>query len=392
MKIAHIADLHLGKKMENLDRNPELLDTLNEICQVLKKEKIDVLLIAGDIFDTARPSVESQEIFYRFLRKVLKSGVEKVFIVAGNHDNKALLEVASEFLLDSGIHVWGQVSKNIDDYFYSCKIKGEELLVAGLPYLDEYQVLSEILIKTGEEKISDAQKYNRVYRSILELFKDRAKSESGVKVFMGHLFVENARFSHSEKSSSLEDWLCIPRETLEESNPFDYMALGHIHRAQRLIDSLYSIYYSGSIIRLSFKEKKEAKGFYIYDSQQRDAKFIELETPFFLKEMEAKVENEDDLKKLTDMEQEEKTLLKLKLEYSGGMIPVEIRQRLYESFGQRVRLELIPARTAKDSGDSVEKITGLNSLLEYYQRFKGEAFKEELGRVLKNLAEEELEF
>jgi exonuclease SbcD len=86
MKILHTADWHLGKWLDNYPRLPEQKEILEEICEIAEHELVDVVLIAGDLFDTFNPSAEAQELFYKTLRRLGNNGKRAVVAIAGNHD------------------------------------------------------------------------------------------------------------------------------------------------------------------------------------------------------------------------------------------------------------------------------------------------------------------
>ena len=115
MKILHTADWHIGRALYGRKRYDECEAFLNWLICTLKKENIEVLLVAGDIFDNAAPSNRAQELYYRFLRQVADSPCRHVIIIAGNHDSPSFLNAPKELLKALHVHVVGCISENPED-------------------------------------------------------------------------------------------------------------------------------------------------------------------------------------------------------------------------------------------------------------------------------------
>jgi exonuclease SbcD len=389
MKIAHLSDFHIGKRLEEIERNPEIRTVLDEIADRIQEEEVKAVLISGDIFESSRPSVPSLHLFYDFLKDLKKREVKKIFIIAGNHDNDALLEVARDFLEDSGIHIWGRASQSLDSYFYTAEVDGEKLFIAALPYLNEYQILSEIGKKEELLKKNYAERYIYTYRVLMEYFKKQAEKADGFRIFLGHLFAEKAVFSTSEREATLNQWLCVPIDLLEEKNPFDYIALGHIHKHQK-ISRLHPAYYAGSVIRMNFGEKNDEKGFYIVNTKTAEVRFHALKTPKILKETEMEISSLEELDALKAKKNGE-TLWKIRVYYSGDIPPIEIRQRIKEIFENEVKVEIISTRQKAYARERLRGIEKVQDLLDYYKEFKGETLKEQVLETLEGISREVME-
>jgi len=386
MKIAHLADLHIGKKLEEIDRNPEIKEALYEAAQIIAEKDIKAVILAGDIFEHARPSVESLEIFYHFLKTLKQNKVEKIFIISGNHDDEALLEIAKEFLEFSGIHIWGRISAKMDSYFLTTSIAQEEIFIAALPYVNDIKLLSETDKKKIEEK-SQAQRYIAAYQIILDYFKMRSAQIPAhiPKIMIGHLFLEGAELSHTERESSLEKYLCVPKDIFEINNPFDYIALGHIHKYQESLLKLHKVYYSGSLIRLNFGEKNDPKGFRIYDTLEKKVEFIPLRSPKAMEEILLEVNSLEDLEGLKARADQAK-LFKIKVCYRTGLLPLEIKEQLRSILGSQIKVEFTPRKEKNAAMQELKTISQAEDLLYYYQAYKMGQAKPEILSKLKELA------
>lgn len=228
MKILHTSDWHLGKRLMKLDRNEEHEEFLNWLIETLKSEKIDLLLIAGDIFDVPNPPHQSLELFFRFLHRVSVETKTETLIIAGNHDSGILLDAPKELLKTHRVRVWGKLSPNPQDHWITIH---NSLDVCALPFFRSFELLPQ-----GEGDAIEA----------LKKYVVREKSHTTLLLF--HHLAGIYESSGSEQVVSLSGVDSIPVELLKD---FDYVALGHIHKPQKISENAY---YSGSPIPLRFSE------------------------------------------------------------------------------------------------------------------------------------------
>ena len=103
MKILHTADWHLGKRLDNYSRIEEQIEVMNEICEIADEQNIDLVLVAGDLFDTFNPSVEAVELFYKTLKRLANNGQRPVIAIAGNHDSPDRIDAPDPLARECGI-------------------------------------------------------------------------------------------------------------------------------------------------------------------------------------------------------------------------------------------------------------------------------------------------
>ncbi len=103
MKLLHTSDWHLGKYLNNFSRHAEQQEVLEEICEIAEREKVNAILIAGDLFDTYNPPTESVELFYRILKRLSANGTRAVIAIAGNHDSPERIEAPDPLARECGI-------------------------------------------------------------------------------------------------------------------------------------------------------------------------------------------------------------------------------------------------------------------------------------------------
>lgn len=227
MRILHTSDWHLGKRLFKLDRTEEHHLFLEWLVETIKTQKIDLLLIAGDIFDTPTPPHHSLEMFYNFLHRISSETTAEVLIIAGNHDSGQLLEAPAKILAPLRIKVWGKLSENPAEHWYKFK----NLDICAIPFFRSY----ELLPQEEGDALEALEKY-------------LTNKTDGPKLLMLHHLAGMFEAAGSEQVISLSGVDSIPGPLLKS---FDYVALGHIHKPQRIGENMY---YSGSPLPLRFSE------------------------------------------------------------------------------------------------------------------------------------------
>lgn len=239
MKGIHTADWHLGKMVHGHSFLPEQRKQIEGITQLIKEEAIDFVMISGDLFDRAIPPVEAIVVWESVLEEWVKNLGIQVFVIAGNHDSAVRLSFGNRFLEKQGVTILGDFSRFFDPLEL---IHGEEKVqVYFLPYLDT-AFLREILQQPGE----------RSREVLLGQAVKQIQKEWNPKAFhllLAHEFLLGGSVSDSERPLSVGGSQAIPYEVFED---FDYVALGHLHRAQRIGKD--HIRYSGSLYPYSFSE------------------------------------------------------------------------------------------------------------------------------------------
>lgn len=267
MKVLHTADWHLGKKLEQCERTEEHQEFLDWLTEKLAAECIDVLIIAGDIFDTGFPSNNSLEQYYRFLRNVKGTCCRDVIIIGGNHDSVSTLNAPGELLKYFNVYIVGGVPDEFTDQIIPIKDeKGElKLVVCAVPFLRDRDIRLSVAGETGIEREARIKQgicdhYNR-FKEHIAPYKAR-----GIPVIAtGHLFAAGSSTSDSEKEIHVGNLGQVCGDQFPEE--FDYVALGHIHRPQ-LVNKMNHIRYSGSPVPLSFSEADDRKQVLILEFEQ----------------------------------------------------------------------------------------------------------------------------
>ncbi len=251
MKILHTADWHLGHRLHDQSQVEEQTLFLNWIENYIINEKIDILLISGDIFDTGTPSNQSLEMYYSFLVKLNNTTCRSIIITGGNHDSPGTLNAPKHILNALSIKVVGKATENIEDEVFKIESNDEEVLIAAVPYLRDGDIRRAVVGESFEE-LTDKYKTALVnhYNAAAEQCK-RINNNKAPVIAMGHLFAVGGSISESEQNIYVGSLGHIGAEDF--NTYFDYIALGHLHRPQ-IIGGNNKVRYSGSPNILSFSE------------------------------------------------------------------------------------------------------------------------------------------
>jgi len=143
MRILHTSDWHLGKRLFKLDRTEEHEAFLDWLVSTIIDRRIDVLLIAGDIFDTPSPPHQSLELFYRFLHRLSSETKASTYIIAGNHDSGVLLEAPALLLKEHRVKVWGKLSPKAQEHWEMISTENETIELCALPFFRSFELLPQ---------------------------------------------------------------------------------------------------------------------------------------------------------------------------------------------------------------------------------------------------------
>ncbi|MGN0823154.1 MAG: exonuclease SbcCD subunit D [Candidatus Gallimonas sp.] len=255
MNILHTSDWHVGKRLADRERLPEQIAVLEEIAEICEREEVSLVLVAGDVFDTYLPSSEAEEVFFRAVKRIAGDS-RAVVIVSGNHDDGVRLTASAPLAEEQGIYLIGnkpysfrtdgtrpvRVTESGDGYLVVCDEKGEKVYLNVLPYPNEARFREE---KTEESFPERAARW--ISRG------DAAYRGDMPHVLLSHLFVAGGKTSESERDIDLGGARAVPLHCLPETG---YVALGHLHKPQKLGEN---VYYSGSPLQYSFEENAEKR-------------------------------------------------------------------------------------------------------------------------------------
>lgn len=271
MRILHTADWHIGHRLHDNDRHDEHQIFLDWLLVTIEEHKVDLLIVAGDIFDNGYPSHEAQSQYYQFLRGLAHTCCRNTVIVGGNHDYPGTLNAPRDILALLNIKVIGKAFKEPKSQVISIFDADKKLqaVVCAVPYLrdkDIRQAIAGESYEQIEERIREGivRHYQQLAEEIVSF-----KNEKVPVLATGHLFAQGGEPSEpNELRECSEKPIHIGTlgnvSAADFPSAFDYIALGHLHRPQK-VNQQEHIRYSGSPLPLSFSEFSDKKSVLLLD-------------------------------------------------------------------------------------------------------------------------------
>jgi exonuclease SbcD len=250
MRLLHTSDWHIGRSLHGTDLLAEQEEVLGGLVDVVAAESVDVVLVAGDVYDRAVPSADAQAVLSRVVARLRRAGAT-VVLTPGNHDSARRLGTFSELLAVGGLHVRAE-TRQLDEPVLLADEHGE-VAVYGLPFLEPEVARFELGLPAA-----------RSHESVLAEAMDRVRSDLFLRpgtrsVVLAHAFVGGGQPSESERDISVGGVDLVPAAVFDG---VDYVALGHLHRPQTLSPRLR---YSGSPLAYSFGEAGQQKQAWLVD-------------------------------------------------------------------------------------------------------------------------------
>lgn len=252
MRLLHTSDWHVGKAVRGRSRAAEHHAVLAEVSAVAERESVDLVLVAGDLFDTATPTPEAERIVYRALLD-LAAGGRPVVVVAGNHDSAARLAAVAPLSQASGITVASALRPPGDGGVIEVEVGGEVAQVALLPFPSQRYVVTADLLLSGDAADAHAAYADRVVRIVRAL--TGGFGAGTVNLVVAHLMVMGGAMGGGERGAHTVFDYWVPATAFPGTA--QYVALGHLHRAQHLPGPA-PLHYCGSPLQLDFGESANA--------------------------------------------------------------------------------------------------------------------------------------
>lgn len=254
MRFLHTADWHIGKKLHGYDLLEEQVDAFQQILTIAKKEQVDAIVVAGDLYDRSVPSVEAIEVFNKMIIEMNLQEKFPVLAISGNHDSSTRLETGGPWFIQSNFHL----NTRLDQAFQPVEMENTQFFL--LPY---FEPISARLYFDNEEIRTIEQAMKEVVTEMKKQFKPDMKH-----VLVSHFFVAGSEKSDSETKLMVGGLDTVPLSLLES---FDYVALGHLHGKNAL--QAENARYSGSPLKFSLSEMNQKKGVWIVDTKANETTF-----------------------------------------------------------------------------------------------------------------------
>ncbi|RHO89633.1 exonuclease SbcCD subunit D [Ruminococcus sp. AF41-9] len=372
MKFAHIADLHIGKRVHDFSMLEDQRYILEEMLRIFDEEKVDGVLIAGDVYDKTVPSAEAVQVFDDFITKLAKMEMP-IYMISGNHDSAERLAFGAQLFENDGVYISpvyeGEVKKvEVEDVYGTVNIWL-------LPFLKPATVrhaLQREDINTYEEGIVAALQGCEI-------------DTEQRNILVAHQFVTGADRSDSEETSvgGLDN---VSAEVFED---FDYVALGHIHRAQKM--GRETLRYSGTPLKYSFSEADHKKSVTILELLEKGRVEIHV-VPLVPRRDMRKMRGTYMEVTAKDAYTEENKMDYLQITLTDEEDVPGALQKLRTVYSNLMRLEYDNARTRENrevqAVEAQEQKSELELFEEFYELLNNESMKDEQVEFVEKLIQD----
>ena len=253
MKILHTSDWHFGASLSGTRIYDDQEYFLNQLYDIIERENIDLVICAGDIYDSSITNADSINMYNNATTKICNRLGKKMVVIAGNHDSAARLSACSELLKNAGLFVSGRIKKDIWPELFD----DGRVAIYSVPYFNRDEVTA--MFPDTKDQIRNQEDAAKVYFDSIRENMDRSRKN----IVISHAYIVNSELSESDRAAQVGFATAVSKDVFAD---FDYVALGHIHKPQIITDR---IRYSGSPVKMSFgKEESQQKVVYIYDTDR----------------------------------------------------------------------------------------------------------------------------
>lgn len=278
MKFIHTSDWHLGRQFHNVSLLEDQQAVLEQLIQYIENNPVDAVIVAGDVYDRSVPPTIAIELLNRVVKRICGELNTPMILISGNHDGAERLGFGSEQMKRSGLHIISNFEDMLTPVVIETKAAGH-VAFYGMPYNDPEQVRY-----VYKEPVST---HDEAHKLLAEKITEQFQSEHR-NILISHCFVDGAIESESERPLSIGG---SDRVSHEHFLNFDYVALGHLHQPQMKGEEY--IRYSGSLMKYSFGEQNQKKGFTLVEIGKDGfigAEHIELTAPHEMRIVEGELE------------------------------------------------------------------------------------------------------
>jgi len=380
MKIFHMGDWHIGKLVNGFYMTEDQEYILEELFKVIEKEKPDLLVIAGDLYDRSIPPVQAVELLNKTFEKIVIDLRTPVIAIAGNHDSNERLDFGSSLLRRSGLYIVGNLKRNIEKILLEDEFG--KVNFYPIPFADA-PVVRDLYEDENIKTPNDAMK-----RIIDEINKDLNEEERNIAIAHGYVTkIREGNFeelveSDSEKPISIGGTDFIDEKLFEK---FNYTALGHLHGPQKVGNE--KIRYSGSLMKYSFSEVNQKKGINIInlDSEGNvDVSFYKLKPKRDFRIIEGYLEDIINDSTKDDLSKED--YIKVILRDKGEILdPMSKLRTVYPNVMELVREERLNKQGSERKIADIRGKSTLTLFKDFYKDIVGEECTSEELEIITNI-------
>lgn len=356
MKLLHTSDWHLGQNFMGKSRKEEHKQFLSWLKKIIQTEGIDVLIVSGDIFDTGAPPSYAQKLYFNNFLMEIRPHLKKIIVIGGNHDSVAFLNATKALLKSFDIDIIAGDEKPEDCIIaleWEQKLHG---VVCAVPYLRDSVLRKEVASTTEEKEKASQKALAKFYEEVHKLAKEKIQDKNIPIIATGHLTLQGVDLVDGEREVYIGGEKAITPKIFQ---PFDYVALGHIHRYKKIDEN---IYYSGSPLYLSFSEIHEPKKVQIVEFEGKTPKISSIELPIFRRLVKIEGSSEEVLERLEEIKREykqEPMSIWVEVWLQDGKYVDKIREKTKES-----NVEILAIRLKKEDAALMQEEMGIEELSE----------------------------
>lgn len=322
MRILHTSDWHAGKALYKQDRMPDLEFSMEQMLDCIEEDKVNLVVVAGDIYDTFHPPTRATEGLNHFFLELHRRNIPSV-IISGNHDSTQLWTSMRDLLSLASVQVFDRVQ--LKNTHWNFQHQGEQLCVTALPYPSERQLVK--LLGSGDTLANQRKQYADKVAGLMKLLTTKLPEDS-MHLLCAHLMISGAEPSHSERALSIADTFAIQPQQIPEV--FNYVALGHIHKRQEIKGSPVPAWYCGTPYQIDFGEHGMTKGVQLVDLALGKSPLITFKELKLKHSLRLITCHEDELPEIYQQWQDTEDYLKLRVQVNAPRkgLSEEIRQHL----------------------------------------------------------------
>jgi DNA repair protein SbcD/Mre11 len=260
MRIVHTSDWHAGRNWKGQDRLPELQNVLEHLGDFIESERIDLVLMSGDVFENQLPAPEAERAVSGFFKRLGRAGIPSV-VVAGNHDQPVRMDAWGMLAEFVGVQARGLPRRRTDGGLIELSSRsGESVCVAAVPWASPGRIVEALTLARDETQAK--QQYADAMQQILAHLAEGFRRDA-VNLVVAHSYIAGAKGCGSERMVTLGDEWAATAQSLPPIA--QYVALGHVHRPQRIEAAGPHTQYAGSPMQLDFGEVDDEKSFVVIE-------------------------------------------------------------------------------------------------------------------------------
>ena len=261
MRLLHTSDWHFGMSLGTGSYAEEQKYFLEQLYKIIREEKIDAVLCAGDVYDSSVTNAEAIKLYNDAVTKICVDLKTKMIVIAGNHDSGPRLASCRELLKGAGLYVTGKLTRDIEPVL----LEQGKVAVYPIPFFNRDEVVALF-----PEKSAEIRSLETAFQVVCNHIRE-SMDENAVNIVVAHAYIVNAELSESDRAAKVGFATAVSKDVFAG---FDYVALGHIHKPQCITEY---IRYSGSPLKYSFgAEEKQEKSVIIFDTGDGSIKTVPL--------------------------------------------------------------------------------------------------------------------